>query len=302
MPRIRTIKPEFPQSEVVGKLSREARLLFLQLFTLVDDEGRARAAPRMLASLLYPYDEDAADGIDGWLDELAVHGLVRRYAVNEARYLAIVHWNELQKIDRPTPSRLPPPPGSEDAARSREASRALAPDQEEESEREVDGESEKESESGARTDAGARAFEEFWCAFPRRDGANPRQPAERKFAELVRAGVAPARMIAAAKRLAAEHAAGNTAGTRFVPQALTFLAQQRFADEPPAAAPTRHIAFDIAQAVLLFARTGHWSRFAGPAPGLSGCRASPELLAQHGLAPDGRKLPPPTSRSENTTP
>ena len=43
MPRIRTIKPEFPQSETIGRLSRDARLLFLQLFTLVDDAGRARA-------------------------------------------------------------------------------------------------------------------------------------------------------------------------------------------------------------------------------------------------------------------
>ena len=56
MPRIRTIKPEFPQSESVGRLSREARLLFLLLFTLVDDAGRSRAASRMLASVLYPYD------------------------------------------------------------------------------------------------------------------------------------------------------------------------------------------------------------------------------------------------------
>jgi hypothetical protein len=47
----------------------------------------------------------------------------------------------------------------------------------------------------------------------------------------------------------------------------------------------------IEQAVKMFARIGKWSRHAGPEPGMLGCRASPELLAQHGLGPDGRKLP-----------
>jgi hypothetical protein len=87
--RIRTIKPEFPQSESVGRLSRDARLLFIQLWTLADDEGRCRAASRMLASLLYPYDDDASRLIDGWLDELEKNGQVRRYEVGGSRYLEI---------------------------------------------------------------------------------------------------------------------------------------------------------------------------------------------------------------------
>jgi hypothetical protein len=68
--RIRTIKPEFPQSESMGNVSRDARLLFVLLWTLCDDSGRTRAASRMLASLLYPYDDDAPGLIDGWLGEL----------------------------------------------------------------------------------------------------------------------------------------------------------------------------------------------------------------------------------------
>lgn len=287
MPRIRTIKPEFPQSETVGRLTREARLLFLQLFTLVDDAGRARAAPRMLASLLYPYDDDAAERIEGWLGELARHGLVICYAKAGARFLAITHWREHQKIDRPTPSRLPPPPGDE-AAPAREGSRGLAT----ESDQDPDQESDQESDAGsAAAAAQARAFDEFWQAYPRRAGANPREPARRRFGELVAAGVDPAQLIAAAKRLAAEHAANGTSGTRFVPQALTYLGQARFADEAaPEQAPAREL--DIAEAVKLYARTGHWSRFAGPAPGLNGCRAAPDLLARFGLSPDGRRLTP----------
>src|SRR5258708_6298388 len=107
MGRIRSIKPEFPQSETIGKLSRNARLLFIQLWTIVDDDGRTRAASRMLASLLYPYDEDAPKLIDKWLDELEGADSIRRYVVDGNAYLDIPNWRKHQKIDRPTPSRIP---------------------------------------------------------------------------------------------------------------------------------------------------------------------------------------------------
>lgn len=123
MARIRTIKPEFPQSEGIGKLSRDARLLYIQLWTIADDEGRARAASRMLASLLYPYDDDAKNLIDGWLTELEAADKIRRYEVDGSQYLEIVKWLEHQKIDKPSKSRLPPfNENSRNLAKCREAS------------------------------------------------------------------------------------------------------------------------------------------------------------------------------------
>lgn len=130
MARIRTIKPEFPQSESVGKLSRDARLLYIQLWTIVDDEGRARAASRMLASLLYPYDDDARNLIDGWLGELEHGNHIRRYEVDGSHYLEIVKWLDHQKIDKASRSKLPafddglPIPREE----STNTQRTLAPD------------------------------------------------------------------------------------------------------------------------------------------------------------------------------
>ena len=126
MARIRSLKPEFPQSETIGALSRDARLLFIQLWTLVDDEGRARAASRMLASLLYPYDDDAPKLMEKWLSELEVEKCIRRYEVEGNSYLEIVNWLKHQKIDRPSPSRLPP--YREPSANPREPSRALDAD------------------------------------------------------------------------------------------------------------------------------------------------------------------------------
>jgi len=110
--RIRSIKPEFPQSESVGRVSREARLLFLQLFTLVDDFGRTRASSRVLRSLLYPFDDDAGELIEGWLAELERERMVVRYIHEETTYLEICKWLKHQKISHSSPSKLPNPPES----------------------------------------------------------------------------------------------------------------------------------------------------------------------------------------------
>src|SRR5229473_3005220 len=109
MARIRTIKPEFPHSESMGKVSREARLLFMLLWTVVDDFGRTRGASRLLASLLYPYDDDAPGLINGWLAELVREGCLRLYEVDGTHYLEIINWLKHQKIDHPSKSKFPGP-------------------------------------------------------------------------------------------------------------------------------------------------------------------------------------------------
>jgi hypothetical protein len=126
MGRIRSIKPEFPQNQKIGRLSREARLLFIQLWTIVDDEGRARAASRLLASLLYPYDDDAEGLIEGWLEELETKNQIRRYQVGGSDYLVINNWLKHQKIDHPSKSRLPKP--HEPSREIAKPHRSLAPD------------------------------------------------------------------------------------------------------------------------------------------------------------------------------
>jgi hypothetical protein len=108
MPRIRTIKPEFPQSESMGRVSRDARLTFVLLWTISDDEGRLRGNSRMLASLLFPYDADAPGLIDGWLTELEREKCVIRYKVDGDCYIEIPNWLSHQKIDHPSKSKIKP--------------------------------------------------------------------------------------------------------------------------------------------------------------------------------------------------
>ncbi len=123
MARIRTIKPEFPQSESMGRVSRDSRLCFILMWTLADDEGRLRGNSRMLASLLYPYDDDAKNLIDGWLAELSTEGCIARYEVQGTSYVQISAWLDHQKIDKPSASKLPEnPKASRKVAKPREDS------------------------------------------------------------------------------------------------------------------------------------------------------------------------------------
>jgi hypothetical protein len=120
MARIRTIKPEFPQSESMGRVSRDARLCFVMLWTIADDSGRLRGNSRMLASLLFPYDDDAKEHIDAWLRELENEGCAVRYVVGGDSYIQITGWAAHQKIDKPSVSKLPAPPA--DSPKPRESS------------------------------------------------------------------------------------------------------------------------------------------------------------------------------------
>jgi hypothetical protein len=108
MARIRTLKPEFPHSESMGHVSRDARLTFILMWTLADDSGRLRGNSRMLASLLFPYDDDAPGLIESWLTELEQQGCIVRYSADGTTCVQICNWLKHQKIDKPSASKLPP--------------------------------------------------------------------------------------------------------------------------------------------------------------------------------------------------
>jgi hypothetical protein len=92
------------------RVSRDARLLFVQLWTIVDDQGRTPAEPDDLVAVLYPSDFDAERYVQLWLDELEAEGCIERYDVEGIDYLRVIHWHKHQQISHPTQSRLPPSP------------------------------------------------------------------------------------------------------------------------------------------------------------------------------------------------
>lgn len=70
-------------------------------------------------------------------------------------------------------------------------------------------------------------FEDFWKAYPKRKGANPKAPARKKFDLAVKSGADPGAIVGAARRYAAEMRGEDA---KFVAQALTWLNQQRWSD------------------------------------------------------------------------
>ena len=127
--RIRTIKPEFWESESVGRLSRDARLLFIGLWSIAEDSGVSRASLARIRAGLFPYDETLKNSqIESWLNELEKESMIKRYCVGADHYLHVCNWQKHQKIDHPGKLRLPLPTDPL-ATVSRESRDGLATDQ-----------------------------------------------------------------------------------------------------------------------------------------------------------------------------
>ena len=96
----------------IAKLSREARLLYIGLITLGDDDGRLKGAPALVRSQIYPYDDDVkvAD-VAKWLSEIEGQKLIVSYEVEGQPYFFHPKWESYQHIreDRRKDSNIPAP-------------------------------------------------------------------------------------------------------------------------------------------------------------------------------------------------
>ncbi|MFF8958688.1 hypothetical protein [Streptomyces sp. NPDC014894] len=117
MSRIRTVKPELFVSEDIASVSVTAVLTFIGLLTLSDDSGRCRDHPAIIAGRLWALRQEHTPAhVAQDLEELAEAGLICRYTGCDGRtYLHIVKWEQHQKINRATDSRLPRCPGHQGA-------------------------------------------------------------------------------------------------------------------------------------------------------------------------------------------
>jgi hypothetical protein len=116
--RSRQVKKEYPQLSSTASVSREARLLQVLLPLVADDEGRLRVNVPALVEQLYPRDADAMMMMPVWLAELQAARCIELYSSGGEEFLYILNWWDLQKIDHPKFSVLPPPPSySPDDAR-----------------------------------------------------------------------------------------------------------------------------------------------------------------------------------------
>lgn len=150
MARKRMIDPNIWQSEDFGKLSNLAKIVFIGLFSLADDEGRGKANPMLLKSMLFPYNEKlrSAD-VEVALSEISRNMSTIFYSYNETWYYSLLSWNVFQKIDKPSESQIIAfDENNKDIRRlfdegSTNASRGVAPNRKEENRKEIEIENEK---------------------------------------------------------------------------------------------------------------------------------------------------------------
>lgn len=109
MSRIRTIKPEMWGSGDIKPLTRDARLLFIGLISMSDDDGRFLGAINAINGFVFPNDELPASPVRRWLTELTDRGIVHMYDHDGVTYGCLPNWHKHQVINRYTPSRLPAP-------------------------------------------------------------------------------------------------------------------------------------------------------------------------------------------------
>lgn len=112
MARIRTIKPEFWKSEDIACHDFFTRLVFIGLWTYVDDNGVGVDNYRLIAAELFPLEDDFAQvsqDIRESLARLSEAGRVLRYTVDGKSWLAIANWKKHQRIDKPNKARYPEP-------------------------------------------------------------------------------------------------------------------------------------------------------------------------------------------------
>lgn len=112
MSRIRSVKPEWLDDELLALATADARVLSVALMLLADDYGNGRANATMLAGRVFP--GKVLETLEKALEELATIRYVLLYEVDGQRYFSIRNWSKHQKVDKPGKPMVPGP-GSQGA-------------------------------------------------------------------------------------------------------------------------------------------------------------------------------------------
>ncbi|WDM42522.1 hypothetical protein KV395_04215 [Microbacterium luteolum] len=108
------MKPEFWRSDDVAELDWHHRLVYIGLWSYVDDGGVGRDDIRLIVADLFPLDDrdEASRRTQEALTELSRSGHIVRYVVDGKAYLHIPTLLSHQVINRPSKKRLPLPPNT----------------------------------------------------------------------------------------------------------------------------------------------------------------------------------------------
>lgn len=112
MPRKRMLWPGYFESEQLAVLSLSVCRTFEGFWVFADDRGRMKYEPDQLWADVWikrrRIDEVTIDDVADHLQALVENGQLCHYEVGGSHFLHAISWDEHQKINHPTPSKLPP--------------------------------------------------------------------------------------------------------------------------------------------------------------------------------------------------
>lgn len=248
--------------------SMTARLLFIGMWNFADDLGRLPLSAKTIKAQVFPSDDINSSTILGMVEELSRNGLVLRYEVDGREYLQITGWQH-QRIDKPQPGKCPSPING--------YSKTIPGMVATEGKGEEGKVKEKDSEP---IGSGADAPEPRGKLFS--EGLQ-------KLAELTGKGPDSCRSFVGKCLKQVDDDASIVMGV------IDDAHRNRIADAPAwisralksrSSSPSLSSEVDWESVVSTFARTKHWSRWAGPDPDSPACRAPPQLLEKYGIKVD----------------
>jgi hypothetical protein len=104
------IKPEFWDDEKLSAVSRDARLMFIGMWTHSDDYGVVKGHPAWLKNKIFPYEEIKQIDFIKWLKELEKINCILSFNIDGEKYYYIRTFITHQTINRPSAQRNPEPP------------------------------------------------------------------------------------------------------------------------------------------------------------------------------------------------
>jgi hypothetical protein len=244
--RIRSIKPEFWASEDIAALDWPTRLLFIGLWSYVDDNGVGRDNEKLIKSSLFPLEDDSRDPretlatVSRGLRNLSEGDQITRYTVDGKPFLYVNAWESHQRIDKPNKARYPAPTCGNAVIRdtlatpSRVSRDTLAPGTEEQRSR---GTGEELPRASARdTDPILARFDEFWDAYSHKVG---RRKAETAYKVALRKPGVTADLLIASAAAYIDWQKSERKHPQFTKHAATWLTGEHWRDERVATPPAR---------------------------------------------------------------
>ncbi|MFE7744470.1 hypothetical protein [Nocardia sp. NPDC057455] len=158
--RIRSIKPEFWRSDDIDALDWHHRLVFIGLWSYVDDNGVGLDKLAAICADLFAADlerdpRETFARVSEAIQTFSETGLIQRYTVDGKAYFYVTGWPKHQRVDKPNKARYPLPTSENAVIResvatpSRDSYVTPAPGTGEQGNRGTEGESETRARDAA---------------------------------------------------------------------------------------------------------------------------------------------------------